>query len=381
MKICFRLGFILFLIFSTFLPAKAEIGIDGSPYTYNLDFDLFGISVGLPYPWEDDSAIVGWYWTEYSQSGGHSIATLVNNDGLNTQPNAYHFGTDGDQAMGAIAGPMNGNNLEYNWEVSFFNNNFLNITNIDISFAVEQWSDNDFVPQSLLLFYRIGNNTTPGTNDWIPLSHPGLTAPHSSSLGSLDGNSLANRNLVSLTLSSTSMVINPGQRFWLRWEYPSDGVHAHPGLAIDDLRLDFEGGEVPIFGEFSRPKSDAVFKYRSKKGFKIKGKIGLVDTTSKDNTIQIKRISYATYRTPSGGTTIPSDLEFTEFAHLKLLRKGRSYRKGYRAVFKTGKRKNRAGQGLTGSAPLHMAFKVEYISSGLSNTVYLAHTFDEPEIK
>ncbi|MEZ5405112.1 MAG: hypothetical protein R3F23_02735 [Verrucomicrobiia bacterium] len=353
------------------------------PYFYAEDFNQLGINPGFPYPWEDNVNRVGWYWIESTPSGDHTVPALIDNDGSKTQPAPYYFGTSTEVALGAIPG----NGLNYVWEIKFYNNNFLNITNIDISFVVEQWNDNSLTPQSLSLFYYIGNNSKPEPNDWIPLSHPGLTAPQSSSQGILNGNLPANQNLVSISLPSTAMVVNPGQRFWLRWEYRNNGGSSYPGLGIDNLTIDFQGEKVPIFAEFTRPRGDTFLKYRSKKGFKIKGRIGLeegVETEGQgkgNDTLKIKRISYATYRTELGETFIPADLEFTEFGRFKALKKGRLYRKGYRAVFKTGKGKNRAGRGLKGSAPLHMAFKVEYDRMGLANTVYYAHTFFEPEIK
>lgn len=380
-KLSLYFGFIAVVNLSSFSTAQAEIGIDGLPYNYSEDFNQLGINPGFPYPWENNVNRVGWYWTESSLNGDQSILAFIDNDGSKTQPAPYYFGTSTEVALGAIPG----NNSSYSGELKFYNNNFLNITNVDISFVVEQWNDNSLIPQSISLFYRIGNNATPEPNEWIPLSHPGLTAPHSSSQGILNGNLPANQNLVSLNLSSTTMVVNPGNRFWLRWEYRSNGGNA--GLGIDDLTIDFQGEQVPIFAEFTRPRGDTFLKYKSKKGFKIKGRIGLeegVETEGKDkgnDALKIKRVSYATYRTESGETFIPADLEFTEFGRFKALKKGKLYRKGYCAVFKTGKRKNRAGRGLKGSAPLHMAFKVEYDRMGLENTVYYAYTFFEPEIK
>lgn len=368
------------------LTTKAQIEVVTAPFTYEEKFDSLGTDAFVNWTTTDLDAS-GWFFIniDLDQNNNvflNNIGSLNANTGDQSDLLPYHYGllNNSDRALGAVAGPAGLNNKEYFFGVSFVNYTFITLTNVTMSYTLEQWNDNDFFKQSLQFFYKIGATEfagNPKKEGWSSVLSPGLTSPHATQSGPLNGNAIANQNVISINFP---VALNPGEVLSLAWYYPSDRIHQHPALGIDDLHITFTGNntENPIGNdelsvELIRPHNDQTLQFRSEKGFKVKGRV-----SSEDQNIKIDKISYCAYE----GTNFPSNFIFTAFSKFKPLSKGELYRQGYRAIFGTKPRTPRPGIGLKNSlSPINLLFKVDYSKSTNSNTRYFIDKYENVEVR
>lgn len=384
-KVVFLLvGFVFF--FTMELATKAQIEIVTAPFTYEENFDSLGTNSFVNW-FNTDLEAAGWFFINIDIDQNNQISLfdvnlLTANPGNQINPFPYHFGSPNqpDRSLGAQAGPFGLSNQEYFFGASFVNLTLITLTNVTLSCTLEQWNDNDLVPQSLQFFYNIGATNfagKPANEGWTAVPHPGFTSPRAIQSGSLDGNAVANQNIISVNFPIT---LNPNEILYLAWYYPSDRIHQHPALGIDDLHITFTGNntENPIGNdelsvELIRPHNDQTLQFRSAKGFKVKGRV-----SSEDQNIKIDKISYCAYE----GTNFPSNFIFTAFSKFKPLSKGELYRQGYRAIFGTKPRAPRPGIGLKNSfSPINLLFKVDYSKNTNSNTHYFIDKYENVEVR
>ena len=127
----------------------------GSPYTQN--FDSLANS-GVPPAdtnWTDNSTIPGWYASK--TLGGATIASYRVGTGSANAGALYSYGVEGvnpvtDRALGSIASGTPGN---FAYGVRFQNDTALAMTNINISYAGEQWRNGgNAATQTLAFLFR-----------------------------------------------------------------------------------------------------------------------------------------------------------------------------------------------------------------------------------
>lgn len=218
--------------------ALAQVSLNGANPTYSQDFNT------LPTSGTTNAANTlptGWEFVEAGSSGNTTYAA---GDGSSNTGNVYSFGTgtNTDRALGSL---LSSNNKPI-FGVKFTNNTGNTISQADVTFYGEQWrlgvasaSEAD----KLLFKYAVNATSLDTTNGtWISVPALTFTGPITSgTAGALDGNSSANRALVTGTI--TGLNIPAGATFYFSWtDY--DRPSSDDGLAIDDLSIQFTTGTI-----------------------------------------------------------------------------------------------------------------------------------------
>ena len=349
MKVNFFLGGIL-LLGLCYLPVKAQIVITNISQTYEQDFDSFGTNDIV---WTDNSTLTGWYAEEI----GNAVNVLTASDGtvVTVTNKIFNFGTilEFDRALGSIEN----NNEAAFYGARFTNNSFSTITNLTIKYTGEQWMGADFAfPQSLQFFYRVGGiDFLADTNNvgWVPVIDLNFTNLQTFLFTPLNGNAGPNRTGLQANIP---LVVSNNQEFWIKWFHQTPA--ASHGLAVDDLEVSFNGVPEAVALNFDvelkRPKQTRTLKFKSGKGFKVSGRIKGTNTVSK--------VSYVAF----GGTNFPTNLTFIEPKKLKILKKGKLFKKGFIVLFK-GK-SNKTGKDIVPDTTLiNLVIKVD--GASLSNQI------------
>ena len=230
--------------------ARAQVLLSEG-FSYKQNFDSLASS-GTGNPWIDNSTLPGWY-ADRGISG--PLSTYDAGAGSSTAGSLYSFGTgtDPERALGSLASGATGS-LTYG--VRFQNDTLSSVQGLTISYAGEQWRDNNnATAQTLELSYRVSSSpitsadalTPPGSGGWIPFKPLDFTSPvHSGGSGALDGNAPANRTVFVGTLVAGAL-LNPGDELFIRW-FDADDTGFDHALAIDDLSVTFTA--VPEPGEY-----------------------------------------------------------------------------------------------------------------------------------
>ena len=329
------------LLLSLFTLSQAQIPINGSlPQNYSQNFDSLGTNDVI---WTDNSTIPGWLF-RFSTNGVDAgpAPSLPASDGTDFLAAGFNLGTSAslDRALGSRSLSF-GVNFEMFFGAGFINNTLGTITNVSVSYTGEQWRDNTNLIQSLQFFYRVGGTNflaDPSNIGWIAAPSLDFTSPQNNGADMiLDGNDPANRSAIS---GNVAVNIAPGQEFWIRWADTFDTEFEDHFLGIDDLSITFNGINPPpllsgVTIELKKPKIGKRLKFKGSKGFKVKGLI-----TSTSNTVS--QASYAAF----GGTNTPTNLTFISAGKFKTLTKGKLFKKGVDATFKSTKT-TKAGAGIT----------------------------------
>jgi uncharacterized protein len=214
------------------LPMQGALAAPGSlASTYTQNFDTLASS-GTTNTWTDDTTISGWYSTRTVYLAGTGSS---NSGGL------YSFGSAAvptDRALGSIA---SGTTTTIFYGVRLVNDTGSVITQLDISYAGEQWrtggssTATPSVAQKIDFQYQIGA-TSLTTGTWLDVDALDFNSPifGTTAASALDGNAAANRT--SLSNSITGLTIQPNEEVWLRWQDLNDANNDH-GLAVDDLNV------------------------------------------------------------------------------------------------------------------------------------------------
>ncbi|WP_259724175.1 ExeM/NucH family extracellular endonuclease [Synechococcus sp. CS-1332] len=193
--------------------------------SYAQDFDTLPTTTQA---WQDDVTLTGWF-TSRTGTGG----TIVPATGSSNAGGLYSFGASGstERALGSL-GSGNAAVGNVSWGVSFRNQTGAALSTLYIEYVGEQWRySGTAAAQTVDVAY--GTSTQPGI--WLNADSLDFTSPIiSGSAGALDGNAVANRILMSGSL--TNLALQPGDTLQIRWTDPDHPGSDH-GLAIDDFKV------------------------------------------------------------------------------------------------------------------------------------------------
>jgi hypothetical protein len=217
--------------------------------SYTQNFDSLPTS-GTSNVWSNDGTLAGW-WAE--QASGGAIAIIRAGDGGSNSGALYSFGTgtSTERALGSTSSGTPGT-ITFGVQLQNSTTSGQNLTLGDLQFTGEQWRNGgNTSSQQLTLWYRVSatplTSLTPADDTgWTQLSALTFTSlVNTSTSAPLDGNSSANRTVLSASLSSISLP--RGQYLFLRWKDINDIGNDH-GFGIDDLSLSWtvEGGSTAV---------------------------------------------------------------------------------------------------------------------------------------
>ncbi len=239
------------------LLSAAPIALTGT-MVHSENFDSLGTSTIV---WNNDSTLAGWY--AQINNGITANGNVLPTNGSAALNGLLNCGSSGstDRAFGSK--PTNSGNIaNIACAVSFRNAAAMPVQFTKLNYTGELWRTNTGTGTPLVavdeiywVFYQISNaavtNILSGTSSATATAGTGFVAPGASAnwinpvntplatgtTGALDGNASANRTAVSYT-PATSIVIQPGQFFMIKWTDPNVG--GTDGFqAIDDVSIEF----------------------------------------------------------------------------------------------------------------------------------------------
>jgi hypothetical protein len=214
----------------------APISMTGDSGSYTQRFDTLGSS-GTAI-WTNDVTLPGWY-AVCSKLGDVTNCTASAGDSLTGR--FYSFGTNNaaDRALGSIGADTPGH---FSWGVALRNNSDEAVTNLSVAYDGEQWRQANAAAQAITFGYLVAPVMPALTaSGYTAVPALDFTSPvMGGSTGALDGDLSGNR--VALT-HSFAVTVPAGQMILLRWHDP-DHTGSDHGLAIDDLRLDWQASDA-----------------------------------------------------------------------------------------------------------------------------------------
>ena len=353
------------------------IAITNLPTTYSQNFDSFPLA---NISWEDNSTLTGWYATFVVNGDSLDPIALNADNGSAFTPGLKNYGPNGfpERALGSLAFNDNFTDAQVFYGAGFINNTMnVIITNIAISYIGEQWRDANTFVEALAFFYRVGGtNFTPTTDNvgWTNVMNLNFNTPQNTGSDiALNGNIGANRSARTAEISGLS--IAPSNTFWIRW-FDNNSMGENHGFAIDDLSVTFSGvtqAEVEVSNltgfkvELKKPKAEKILKFKSAKGFEVKGNVITSNT--------VTQVSYTAF----GGTNIPTNLTFIEPLKFNELKKGKLFKKkGVKYQFNA--KKNKAGVGIT-AEPVTLILRLAGSQGTNTGFYYQTNVFNNVEIK
>lgn len=236
----------------------AQVVMNGSgSYTQNFDNLLNSGSVN---DWFENSTIPNWYSQRTSTSTTYAAST-----GSSTPGGLYSFGSlsSSDRAIGSIGSNNIASGGDFAHGVLLKNIGSNPVGNISLTYTLEQWRNGGTNnADTVTVWYKVSPSKdtllNPGTNNtgWIELSAlKGISLISSTSTGALDGNSAANRIILSDVLPAT---VNPGSFVMIRWSDINHwGNPGDDGLAIDDVSISW-GSCNPTYGTDIQTACDSL---------------------------------------------------------------------------------------------------------------------------
>lgn len=204
-------------------------------YTQNF-VDLANSGTGNT--WINNSTISNWY-SQRSGTGTTYAADAGTSNGGNLY--SYGTGTNSERAMGSLG---SGNSAVGNFAhgVLLKNTSGIAITDIKISYTLEQWRNGGNTTANTITFwYKISSSTitalNPNSNGtWTQVAELSLSSlKNTSSATALDGNASANKVSAS-NISIPGLSLENNDFIMLKWEDP-DHTGTDHGLAIDDVTI------------------------------------------------------------------------------------------------------------------------------------------------
>lgn len=223
--------FLLCCLGASALFGQISLTTPGSPYTQDFNSLANSGTTASDLP-------AGWVFLE---TGTNANTTYGIGTGSSNAGNTYSFGpaSNVDRALGGL---LSGS-LTPTLGASFTNNTGATITSLTISYTGEQWRLGALSRTDRLDFQYSTNATSLNSGAWTDVDMLDFVAPvQGPTVGSLDGNAVANRTAVSHTI--TGLTIPAGATFWIRWN-DFNATGADDGLAVDDFSLTPETGSAP----------------------------------------------------------------------------------------------------------------------------------------
>jgi hypothetical protein len=228
------------LLLILFIPLSgiSQITMGTASGSHHQDFNTL-LNTGTVNDFNDNSTIPGWY----SQRTTASITYAAGTGSLNVGGlYSYGIGGSSDRALGTIGS----NNTSYGGDfahgVQLVNNSGAAITQMAVSYKMEQWRcSGSTTPQTLTFWYKILSsqmtNLMPGVfTGWTQVTALTGTSPiNTATAGALDGNLPANKVILS-NIALTGINVPDGSYVMLKWDDP-DHVGSDHGLSIDDVTV------------------------------------------------------------------------------------------------------------------------------------------------
>ncbi len=204
------------------------IGLLAAGSAYIQNFDTLSNATGST---TNDLLNIGWALIE---TGGGALANnlyAVGNGSSNTG-DTYSFGTSSstERALGSLQSgtviPVFGAN--------FVNSTGVTLTSLLLNYIGEQWRLGSTGRADRLDFQYSLDAISLSTGTWMDVDALDFSSPFTTIVGAVDGNSAANRTVISHAIGGLSIAV--GAQFWIRWN-SFDAAAADDGLAVDDLSL------------------------------------------------------------------------------------------------------------------------------------------------
>ena len=213
----------IWLLGSSLLFQSAVMGAiilpNATPYTQNFDTLVNSGTSGVTPD--------GWV---FSESGTAANLTYAAGTGSSTTGNTYSFGSSSDRAFGGLRT----GSLIPTIGASFQNGGSTSIQSLDFGYWGEQWRLGTASRTDRLDFQYSLNATTLTDGAWTDFDTLDFISPVIAGTGALDGNAIANRTLLTSTL--TGLNLGVGADLWIRWT-DLDASGSDDGLAIDDFSI------------------------------------------------------------------------------------------------------------------------------------------------
>ncbi|RYZ52286.1 MAG: choice-of-anchor D domain-containing protein, partial [Sphingobacteriales bacterium] len=244
----------------TQMNAQVPMSVTGST-TQTFD----GLAAGT---WTNGGAtptIANWY-AERTGTG----TTIAVDTGTNAGGNLYSYGATGnsDRSLGSL-GSSNSTAGNFAYGVLLQNTSASAITDMRVTYTMEQWRNSGAAAQTLTFYYKISATAFSGLNPnsstgWTAVTALNTTTPITSgTAGALVGNNSANK--VTLTnVSIPTLSVPAGSYIMLKWDDP-DHTGSDHGISIDDVtinwtvapatapEIDIQGNAVSIADGASTP--------------------------------------------------------------------------------------------------------------------------------
>ena len=180
----------------------------------------------------------GWLMSE---TGTGANTTYVADNGASNTGNTYSYGTTAstERAFGCLQS----GSLIPTIGAGFTNNSGATITSITVTYTGEQWRLGTLSRLDRMDFQYSLDATGLTTGIYTDVDALDFAAPVTTgTAGALDGNALANKTLISFTI--TGLSIANGSSFYIRWN-DLNATSSDDGLAVDDLSMNFNGAVLP----------------------------------------------------------------------------------------------------------------------------------------
>ncbi len=224
----------LFTIFIV-LPSHSQVTMTTSG-SYSQNFDGLP-STGSPV-WTDNSTLANWYAQRSASTG----TTIIASDGNTTSGGLYSFGTiaSTERALGTIG---SGTPKNFAYGIVFQNTSGITITDIKVSYKLEQWRVATTSTQTDSFFYKTSSSLitllNPGlslSNGWTNVaSLNGISPTTSATAAPIDGNNALNQvSFTNVSIPALSLANN--SYIFIKWD-DIDHTGSDHGLSIDDVTI------------------------------------------------------------------------------------------------------------------------------------------------
>lgn len=172
----------------------------------------------------------------FNESPGN--LTYSGDNGSSTTGDTYSYGSTGnsDRALGE----MTSSTAQSTVGACFTNNTNHAITSFLISYTGEQWrlAAADANIDRLDFQYSTSAGATLTSGTYIDVDGLDFSSPNNSSVGTLNGNSAANRTVFDPLAITPATPIQPESTFYVRWRpVLIAGTNTNDGLAVDDFSI------------------------------------------------------------------------------------------------------------------------------------------------
>lgn len=229
----FKLLAVLMLFFS--LKGWGQVSmLTTSSYTQNFD----GLNSSGIVTWTDNSSITNWY-AKRTGTG----TSIVADSGSGTGGNLYSYGqtSNSERALGSL-GSGNAAAGSFAYGVLLRNNSSVAITDIKISYTLEQWRKSGVTAaQTVAFFYKISSSAItdlqPSSNGtWTAVTALDSSSPiNTTGAANLVGNDNVNK-VTKTNIAIPSLNLAAGDYIMLKWDDP-DHTGSDHGLSIDDVTI------------------------------------------------------------------------------------------------------------------------------------------------